>query len=307
MSTFRIDTTLPSPYPWFGGKRKAAPLVWGRFGNVANYVEPFFGSGAVLLARPHKPGIETINDADGFIANFWRAVQADPDAVAHYADWPVNEIDLHSRHAWLIARRESVEKMLADPEYFDAKVAGWWVWGLSCWIGSGWCAVESHRRPHLGDAGQGVNRKSVRGKLQEYIHALSQRLRHVRVCCGDWSQVCTPIVTVKHGITGVFLDPPYSGDTGRDPSLYAKDDLEVSASVRKWAIEWGEHPNMRIALCGYEGEHEMPPNWECVAWRAKRGCKKSRTAYTAATASASGSARIAARQHCFEVICAHTF
>jgi hypothetical protein len=28
---------------------------------------------------------------------------------------------------------------------------------------------------------------------------------------------------------------------------------------------------MRIALCGYEGEHEMPPEWECVSWKARGG------------------------------------
>jgi hypothetical protein len=28
---------------------------------------------------------------------------------------------------------------------------------------------------------------------------------------------------------------------------------------------------LRIALCGYEGEHDMPPTWECVAWKANGG------------------------------------
>ena len=53
--------------PWFGGKRRAAPLVWERFGAVANVVEPFFGSGAVLLGRPDwQPGMtETVNDGQG--------------------------------------------------------------------------------------------------------------------------------------------------------------------------------------------------------------------------------------------------
>jgi uncharacterized phage protein (TIGR02220 family) len=30
-------------------------------------------------------------------------------------------------------------RMKTDPDFFDAKVAGWWVWGASCWIGAGWC------------------------------------------------------------------------------------------------------------------------------------------------------------------------
>jgi hypothetical protein len=25
---------------------------------------------------------------------------------------------------------------------------------------------------------------------------------------------------------------------------------------------------MRIALCGYKGEYEMPDDWECVSWKA---------------------------------------
>lgn len=41
-------------------------------------------------------GTETINDKDGLVSNFWRPVQAEPDAVAGHADWPVNENDLHA-------------------------------------------------------------------------------------------------------------------------------------------------------------------------------------------------------------------
>lgn len=83
---------LKSPYPWFGGKSRVANLVWSQFGEVRNYVEPFFGSGAVLLQRPQPfKGVETINDKDRFVANFWRALKADPEAVAEWTDWPVNE------------------------------------------------------------------------------------------------------------------------------------------------------------------------------------------------------------------------
>ena len=84
-----LGITMKSPYPWFGGKARIADLVWSRFGAVKNYVEPFFGGGAVLLNRPQPfRGPETVNDINGFLANFWRSVQADPDAVANYADWP---------------------------------------------------------------------------------------------------------------------------------------------------------------------------------------------------------------------------
>lgn len=45
-------TDLRSPFPWFGGKRRVAADVWAALGDVDSYVEPFFGSGAVLLERP---------------------------------------------------------------------------------------------------------------------------------------------------------------------------------------------------------------------------------------------------------------
>ena len=240
---------------------------------MVNYVEPFAGSLAVLLARPTEPRIETVNDLDCHIANFWRAVQSDPDAVAKWCDWPVNEADLHARHLWLVqglpAHRE---RMMTEPDYFDAKIAGWWVWGICQWIGAGWCAERkpSRKLPHVGDAGMGVHRKlphvgdAGRGGLFEELTA---RLRRVRVCCGDWSRVTGDSVTWRNGLTGVLLDPPYQdGDME-----YVAGHGNVSQDVAKWAIENGDNPLMRIALCGYEGEHVMPASWECVPWKAKGG------------------------------------
>ena len=147
--------------------------MWAALGDVPNYIEPFAGSLAVLLGRPHDMSngtrrAETVNDADGFLANFWRALAHDPEAVAHWCDWPVNEVDLFARHLWLVntGRSRLLEGMEADPDFYDAQVAGWWVWGVNAWIGSGWCSGDGPwvdtgdgigKRPHLGDAGRGVN------------------------------------------------------------------------------------------------------------------------------------------------------
>lgn len=295
------------PFPWFGGKSSVADVVWSRLGNVKNYVEPFFGSGAVLFLRPDGPGlIETVNDADGFVANFWRALQHDPDTVALHADNPVNECDLHARHLWLVGQREILtDKLCGDPEFFDAKAAGWWVWGQCCWIGSGFCSGKgpwqaidgamamrttgqgvNRKRPHLRNTGQGVNRQLPHlgntGKesrpetprsnfIRGYLSEFADRLRHVRVCCGDWLRVCGPSVTFRHGMTGVFLDPPYADTATRTAGLYAVDCEQVAHKVREWAIEQGKNPLMRIVLAGYEGEHEMPADWHVDEWEAVGG------------------------------------
>jgi DNA adenine methylase len=320
---------LEAPFPWFGGKRRVADEVWARFGKASNYVEPFFGSGAVLLNRPRPfDGYETINDKDGFVANFWRAIKAAPEETAKHAENPINENDLHARHAWLVGQTETLcARLEGDPEYFDPKIAGWWVWGLAVWIGSGWCSgrgpwhvdegklIEggkgkgvSRQRPNVSWARgvsrqrpqlyvlQGINGKKAEGRLSSWFQSLADRLANVRVVSGDWSRVCGPSVTFKLGVTGVFLDPPYAAEAGRDPALYRTDSLSVAHAVRKWAIKAGKRPDMRIALCGYEGEHEMPDDWAVYSWascglegQAKEqsgNCKKERIWFSPACLSA---------------------
>lgn len=86
--------TLRAPFPYFGGKRDVIDLVWQRFGRVRQYIEPFCGSAAMLLGAPEPASLEVVNDANGFIANFWRAVKSQPAEVAREADYPVSHIDL---------------------------------------------------------------------------------------------------------------------------------------------------------------------------------------------------------------------
>lgn len=463
-------SALKAPFPWFGGKRRVADIVWERFGNVPNYVEPFFGSGAVMLARPPgwPPRNETVNDIDCMVANFWRSIEEDPEEVAYWADWPVNEADLHARHRWLHEQMVGgfIDKMHADVAHWDPQIAGWWVWGISAWIGDGWCrphpsiqlslgkksdgsqAVDlrgrednrcnrghdrgSHchrkqpelpkggsgkgerrrpalkpapgvgvhsraatrpdegksfkkqhpygkgtlwqarpevkgqgvhrkrselepnglhkKRPNLGKGARGVTRKrpggfmtdqairvlATLGKLPDlgrirkgihrkqygpntdgtrpnlqkegvnrativglseqlpdiagsrgasgrgintartsglidYMARLHDRLRYVRVCCGEWHRILGPSPTIHIGTTAVFLDPPYgSANRGR---VYAHDSLDIAADVQAWCIEHTDEPKLRIALCGYEGEHNNLEalGWIKVAWKASGG------------------------------------
>lgn len=46
-----------------------------------SYLEPFFGSGAVLFRKPPS-AIETINDIDGDVVNFFRVLRERPDELA---------------------------------------------------------------------------------------------------------------------------------------------------------------------------------------------------------------------------------
>jgi hypothetical protein len=403
---------LKAPFPAIGGKSRTAKEVWSRFGNVRNYIEPFCFSAANLLLRPAaKDGephrIETINDANAYVANFWRAISADPDAVADAMDWPVNEVDLHARHNWLVTSheaRQNLTRVREDPKFYDVTIAGWWCWGSCMWIGAGWCDTPTKdpldggvryggrrrtlpqqkpgnivgvfavpqqvptngsgkgihgkrpstgkkhggvgmlvpeggrslwkkrpildggargalsmdgkppdtHRPQIADAysrGRGVHgndsaeeRAARRAWLREWCNALADRLRPVRVCCGNWSRVCdSPSVLTRLGLTGVFLDPPYAPNidrmlawfahladpknvpapgagngkgTNRAAGLYANDRAQdvdrMVAEVAAWCVKWGDTRDLRIAVCGLEGEYPMLESrgWVKFAWKS---------------------------------------
>lgn len=389
---------LRAPYPWPGGKSRIAEEAWRALGaDIVNYVEPFFGSGAMLLGRPGGAGkIETVNDLDGGIVNFYRAIQHASDEVAEWCNWPVSELDLHARHAWLVVRlADLADQLRADPDFYCAKTAGWWVWGICQWIGTGWCDLSkldrnSGQRPHVsGDiAGMGVLKQQIpelalparakrtgkgvlsqqlqslrvdsgatgngilaSGKIpllstngqsgskgvlaeglsqqmpelrakypgnhagdptsgsgihasgfldrnaglpaigndrgingvsappcQAWFRALQERLRRVRIICGNWDRVLGNSVLGKgknvggRRPCGVFLDPPYDVSL-RAKKIYGHDQAGLAAEVRAWALAHGGDPDLRIILCGYFDEHAELLNhgWKAHRWKGARG------------------------------------
>jgi len=267
--------------------------VWARLGSPAQYIEPFCGSAAVLLACPRPAALEVVCDGSGFIANFWRAVKHQPAAVAGWADYPVSHIDLGARHGWLMAQRDRIGTEMQDPDWpGDAKVAGWWLWGQCCWIGSGWCdwfgkiphagnagmGVQAIGQiPHAGNAGMGVQAigqiphasdagmgadallTSCGRTAWAWLHRIANRLERVRVVHGDWSRCLNNHFGGDD--TAVFLDPPYRSYE----ALYGKAGA-VADAVESWARE-NEH--LRIALCGHQGDYALA-GWDAVEWSRGR-------------------------------------
>lgn len=66
-------------YP--GAKWSLAEWIISHFPAHHSYLEPFFGSGAVLF-RKARSHIETVNDLDGDVVNLFHCIQQDPEQFA---------------------------------------------------------------------------------------------------------------------------------------------------------------------------------------------------------------------------------
>lgn len=66
-------------YP--GSKWGLAKWIISHFPEHHSYLEPFFGSGAVLFNK-QRSHIETINDLDGRVVNLFRWIRDDPERLA---------------------------------------------------------------------------------------------------------------------------------------------------------------------------------------------------------------------------------
>lgn len=69
-----IDAPKRPALRYFGGKWNLAPWIISYFPKHLNYVEPCGGAASVLLQKPRSP-LETINDLDGNVVNFFRVLR----------------------------------------------------------------------------------------------------------------------------------------------------------------------------------------------------------------------------------------
>jgi len=74
---------LNAPLKYHGGKSYVAGWIIGHMPPHLHYVEPYAGGLAVLLAKDYQGISEVVNDIDGDLTNFWRAL-ASPTVFADF-------------------------------------------------------------------------------------------------------------------------------------------------------------------------------------------------------------------------------
>jgi len=268
-------------FPYVGGKYTIAPEINRRFGEIDTRIDALTGSSSWILASPPTK-YEIVNDLDGYVVNYLRAVKYAPDEVARHLDFPRAELELIAYHHYTREKfPELVSRLGGDPDYYDPVIAARWAYVMaykrdpSLTKPGGWlthngrlmyergngrirgCLTSSHRV---------LSRLVKEHRVSEYVTALSERLRNVQVFWNDFEVV---VEKANHlGVVGILLDPPYPRHL-RDFD-YDTDAADVWQRAARWAVANGDNPKLRIAVCGYndaDSDALFPPEWARFVWR----------------------------------------
>lgn len=177
-------------YP--GSKRRIAPWIVKHMPPHHSYLEPFFGSGAVLFAKsPAK--IETINDLDGDVVNFFRVIR-NPETRKQLQEWLT--YTPYSRQIYDEACERVPDSPVEQAGYFAVRSMQSYGFRLSdkC----GWKRDVQGR-----EAAYAVKNWD---ELPESLTDIASRLKAVQI---ENRSALELIKTFNHEKVLIYADPPY--------------------------------------------------------------------------------------------------
>lgn len=235
-----------SVFPWYGGKFSHLEFILPRLPVTNQYVEPFGGSAAVLLSREPAP-VETYNDIDGDVANFFRVLRDEPDELIRRL-----ERTPYSREEYLEAIEAAGDDSLPDLErarLFYVRAAQVYS-GLAQYATPGrwsFSRTSSVRERSNAVAGWQVD-------VAE-LDDVADRLRRVQIEHDDALEV---IDRYDHEGTTFYCDPPYplqargtAGCGTADPVAYSN---EMSAEDHRELAEVLADVEGKVAVSSYRNE-----------------------------------------------------
>lgn len=186
-------TNIRPPFPYYGGKQRLATKLVNLLPEHDHYVEPFFGGGSVLLAKPRSRH-ETVNDKDGRVLNFWMQLRDNPKELERLCS-----LTPHSREELMNSANKSDDPLEDARRLFVLLTQG-----RSARTGgsTGWRYIID---PNNVTAFS----KFVSGYVGR-LSGVAERLAGVSLECRDAFDVMDSYDRV--GCT-MYLDPPYLGST----------------------------------------------------------------------------------------------
>ncbi len=237
-------------FGWYGGKFSHLGWLLPLLPNTRHYCEPFGGSAAVLLNRAPSP-VETYNDIDGEVVNFFRVLRDRKDAL-------IEAIGLtpFSRQEFEKAISELTEG-LSDLErarrfYVRARQVRT---GLAQTASSGrWAHCRLTSRAGMAGA---VSRWL--GSVED-LPEIAQRLLRVQI---ENDLAASVIKRYDSEETLFYCDPPYPHDARGDRNAYG---YEMTDDEHRELARLLHRVEGRVALSGYRCDlmDELYGDWRCV-------------------------------------------
>lgn len=187
---------------YYGGKWNLAPWIISHFPPHKNYVEPCGGAASVLLQKPRSP-LETYNDLDGNVVNFFRVLRDRPDEL-------IRKIRLTP---WARAEYESHYNQVGD-ELEQARL--FWV-GCSMAISNMAYTSSGMRMTKTEDGMPGVPDVLVNIDAR-HLETVAMRLKGVQIENKLYQDI---IAMYDHMSNFFFFDPPYVCSERSSPNTYA--------------------------------------------------------------------------------------
>lgn len=184
---------MKPPFSYYGGKMGMAARIVELLPPHRVYLEPYFGSGAVLFAKS-EAAIEVVNDVDGNLVTFFRVLRERPDELAR-----VCELTPYARAELTAAHEPTTDEL--------ERARRWWVrvsqsFGKSGNATTGWSVTTARSQSPAATA------KSLIARFD----ACSRRLARVCIEQGDGALMVERLATPD---SVVYVDPPYLAETRR--------------------------------------------------------------------------------------------
>lgn len=246
-------------YP--GSKWSLAKKIVDLLPEHKSYLEPFFGSGAVLFTKPLSP-IETVNDLNDDIVNLFQIIQKEPEALQEKVF-----LTPYARTVYNSACEETPENEVDKAASFMVRSVmshGFRVCERSGWKFDIDGRESSYAVKHWND-------------LPALIQEAALRLKKVQIECRPALDL---IQRFNRSDVCMYLDPPYVLST-RSRKQYT---VEMSDDEHVQLLELLNQSKARILLSGYDSDlyRRYLSDWEKLEFpaTAEQGLRRTEVIWT---------------------------
>jgi DNA adenine methylase len=221
-----------SAFTYLGGKLSILPWLLPHLPKSKHFVDVFGGSAAVLINRDQSP-IETYNDINHKVVNFFKVLRDTPEELIR-----VLELTPHSKYeydnAWYSYNDDAIEKAR---KFFIRTQQSLLAAGGQDKV-KGWATSIRESRVSISEK----THKWIRGV--NGLWEIAERLKQVQIECRDFRFI---LRSYDDPNTLFYLDSPYD-ETFRSSSAYEFDFVSQDFFDMQY---WAKKVSGKIAISGY--------------------------------------------------------